>query len=45
MCILIADSGLSGGLDSKEPACNAADLGSIPRLGRSPGGGYGNPLE
>ena len=21
------------------------DLGSIPRLGRSPGGGYGNPLQ
>ena len=22
-----------------------ADLGSIPRLGRSPGGGHGNPLQ
>ena len=21
------------------------DVGSIPRLGRSPGGGYGNPLQ
>ena len=29
----------------KESACNAEDLGSIPGLGRSPGGGYGNPLR
>ena len=34
-----------GGLDSKAPACNAGDLGSIPRLGRSPGEGNGNPLQ
>ena len=26
-----------GGSDSKEPACNARDLGLIPGLGRSPG--------
>ena len=26
------------GSDSKESSCNAADLGSIPRSGRSPGG-------
>ena len=26
-------------------ACNAGDLGSIPGLGRSPGGGHGNPLK
>ena len=25
--------------------CNAGDLGLIPRLRRSPGGGYGNPLQ
>ena len=25
--------------------CNVGDLGSIPRLGRSPGGGHGNPLQ
>ena len=30
---------------SKESACNAGDLGSIPGLGRSPGGGNGNPLQ
>ena len=29
----------------KEPACNAGDLGSIPRLGRSPGGGHENPFH
>ena len=32
----------------KEPACNAGDtrdMGSIPGLGRSPGGGHGNPLQ
>ena len=32
-------------LSSKESACNAGDLGSIPGLGRSPGGGNGNPLQ
>ena len=34
-----------GGLDGKESACNSEDLGSIPGLGRSPGGGHGNPLQ
>ena len=29
----------------KESACNAGDLGSIPRLGRSPGEGTGYPLQ
>ena len=29
----------------KESAYNAGDLGSIPGLGRSPGGGYGHPLQ
>ena len=37
--------GFSGNLDSKESAYNAGDLGSIPGLGRSPGGGHGNPLQ
>ena len=37
--------GFSGGSDSKESACNARDLGSIPGLGRFPGGGCGNPLQ
>ena len=30
---------------SKESACNAGDLGSIPGSGRSPGEGNGNPLQ
>ena len=29
----------------KESACDAGDLGSIPRLGRSPGEGNGYPLQ
>ena len=29
----------------KESACNAGDPGSIPGLGRSPGGGHGNLLQ
>ena len=37
--------GFPGGSDGKEPACNAEDLGSIPGLGRSLGGGHGNPLQ
>ena len=37
--------GFPGGSDGKESACIAGHLGSIPRLGRSPGGGYGNPLQ
>ena len=35
----------SGGSDSKEPAWNVGDLGLIPKLGRSPGGRHGNPLQ
>ena len=31
--------------DCKESACNVGDLGSIPWLGRSLGGGLGNPLQ
>ena len=33
-----------GGSDGKESACSEGELGSIPRLGRSPGAGHGNPL-
>ena len=38
-------TGLLGGSDDKESACNAGDLGLIPGLGRSPGEGNGNPLR
>ena len=34
-----------GGSVGKESICNAGDLGSIPRLGRSTGGGHGNPHQ
>ena len=37
--------GFPGGSDSKESTCNAGDLGSVPGLGRSPGGAHGNPLQ
>ena len=29
----------------KNPPANAGDPGLIPGLGRSPGGGHGNPLQ
>ena len=35
--------GFLAGLDGKEPTYNARDLGLTPALGRSPGGGHGNP--
>ena len=34
-----------GGSDGKVSAYNAGKLGSIPGLGRSPGGENGNPLQ
>ena len=41
----MGDPAFPGGSDSKESACDAGDLGSIPGLGRSPGGGHSNPLQ
>ena len=37
--------GFPGGSASKESACNAGDLGSIPGLGRLPGEGNSYPLQ
>ena len=37
--------GCHGGSDGKESVCSAGDLGSVPGLGRSPGGGHSNPLQ
>ena len=37
--------GFPGGSAGKDSACNAGDLGLIPWLGRSPGGGHGNPVQ
>ena len=47
MCVCIY-IGFPGGTSCKEPASNAGgvrDAGSFPGLGRSPGGGRGNPLQ
>ena len=38
-------SGFPVGLDGDESVSNAGDLGSIPRLGRSPGEENGYPLQ
>ena len=43
--ILVKNSGFPGGSDSKESACSAGDLDSIPGSGRSPGEGIGYPLH
>ena len=37
--------GFLGHSDSKESTCNVGNVGPIPGLRRSPGGGYGNPLQ
>ena len=41
----IIEGNFPGGSVSKESACNVEDLGLIPELGRSPGGGHDNPLQ
>ena len=35
----------TGGSDGKESAYGTGDLGSVPGLGRSPGGGHAYPLQ
>ena len=40
-----AYTGFPGDSDGKESVCRAGDLGSIPRLGTSPGKRNGNPLQ
>ena len=42
---LLRIPGFPDGSGGKESACNSGDLGSIPELGRSLGGGHGNPLQ
>ena len=39
------NEGFPGGSEGKESAYNAGDPGLIPGSGRSPGEGYGNPLQ
>ena len=43
--ILAWRKGFPGGSDGKESSCNAGDLGSIPGLRRSPGGGHSSPHQ
>ena len=45
MVYLWGSLGLLGGSDSKESTFNVGNLGLNPGLGRSPGGGHGNPLQ
>ena len=44
-CVSRHEMGFPGASDDKESACNVGDLGSIPGLGRSAGGGHSNPLQ
>ena len=43
-CFLFSDLGFLGGSYSKESACNAGNMGSVPGLGRFPGEGNGTPV-
>ena len=43
--MLISNQGFPGSSASKESACNAGDLASIPGLGRSPGEGNSYPFQ
>ena len=43
--LYLKNTGVSGGSEGEESACNVGDLGSIPGLGRSPGRGHSNPLQ
>ena len=45
MCVCLYIQGFPGGSVVKNPPVDAGDAGSIPGLGRSPGGGHGNPLQ
>ena len=44
LLLLVMLLGFPGSSSGKESTCNVGDLGSIPRLGRTPGGGHDNPL-
>ena len=37
--------GFPGGSKVKNPPANVGDMGSLPGLGRCPGGGNGNPFQ
>ena len=42
---VLTKGGLPGDSRGKESTCTAGNLGSIPGLGKSPGGGHGSPLQ
>ena len=44
-CLSVGQEGFPGGTSIKNLPARARNSGSIPRLGRSPGGGHGNPLQ
>ena len=37
--------GFPAGSDGEESTCSAGDVSSLPGMGRSPGGGSGNPIQ
>ena len=45
LSLIIIFLGFPGGTNGRESACNAGDVGWIPGLGTSPGGGHGNSLQ
>ena len=45
LCWIISLKDFPDDSDGKETTCTVGDLGSIPGLGRSPGGGHGNTLQ
>ena len=45
LCVWLTEKkNFLGGSVGKKSACNTGDAGLIPGLGRSPGGGNGNPV-
>ena len=42
---IISALGFPGGSDNEDSACNAGNMGLIPRSGRSLGEGNGNPFQ
>ena len=43
--VIVIPLDFPGGSVAKNPPANTGDMGSIPGLGKSPGGGNGNPLQ
>ena len=43
--LLLHSLGFPGSSNGKQSACTVEHLGSIPRFGRSPGEGHGNPSK